>query len=73
MVSVLAIQLRSAAGTLLWQWPEAQATPTQEKLLPVRSVNPDTLVLPGGVVLAATADPGVVLDVPEGVQDLSAF
>ena len=36
-------------------------------------MNPNTLVLPGGVVLAATTDPGVVLDVPDGVlQQLEA-
>lgn len=65
MVTVLAIRLRNAAGTLIWQWPEEQTLPDQEQALPVRGVNPHTMVLPGGVVLAATADPGVVLDVAE--------
>jgi hypothetical protein len=60
MVSVLALRLRNAAGTLIWQWPAQQA-------FPVRSLNPDTLLLEGGVLLAATADPGVVLDVPDEV------
>ena len=39
----------------------------------MRGLNPSTMVLPGGVVLAATADPGVVLDVAEEVlQQLEA-
>jgi hypothetical protein len=67
MVSVLAIRLRSATGTLIWQWPAEQTLPDQKRALPVRGVNPHTMVLPGGVVSAATADPGVVLDVPEEV------
>jgi hypothetical protein len=65
MVSVLDLRLRSATGTLIWQWPAAQTLPDQEQVLPVRGLNPHTMVLPGGVVLAATADPGVVLDVAE--------
>jgi hypothetical protein len=72
-VMVLAIRLRSPSGTLLWQWPATPNTPDQEQVLPVRGMNPNTLVLPGGVVLAATADPGVVLDVPDAVlQQLEA-
>lgn len=39
----------------------------------MRSLNPDTLLLDEGVLLAATADPGVVLDVPDEVlQQLEA-
>ena len=73
MVTVLAIRLRSATGMLLWQWPAEQTLPDQEQALPVRGVNPNTMVLPRGVVLAATADPGVVLDVAEEVlQQLDA-
>ena len=73
MVSVLALCIRNAAGTLIWQWPAAQILPDQEQALPVRGVNPLTMVLPGGVVLAATADPGVELDVAEEVlQQLEA-
>jgi hypothetical protein len=67
MVTVLAIRLRNDVGTLIWQWPAAQTLPDQEQALPVRGVNSYTMVLPGGVVLAAIADPGVVLDVPEEV------
>jgi hypothetical protein len=67
MVTVLALRIRSAAGMLLWQWPAAQTLPDQEQALPVRGVNPQTLVLQGGMVLSATADPGVVLDVPTEV------
>jgi len=71
MVSVLAIRLRSATGTLIWQWPAEQTLPDQKRALPVRGVNPHTMVLPGGVVSAATADPGVVLDIPmEVLQQL---
>ncbi len=33
----------------------------------MRSLNPETLLLEGGVLLAASADPGVVLDVPDEV------
>ena len=73
MVTVLAIRLRSATGTLIWQWPAEQTLPDQEQALPVRGVNPHTMVLPGGVVLAATADPGVVLDVgDEHLQQMEA-
>ena len=73
MVNLLAIRFRSAAGTLLWQWATGRATPDQEPALPGRGLNPSTLVLEGGVVLAATADPGIVLDVPEKVlQQLEA-
>ena len=73
MVTVLAIRLRNAAGTLISQWPEEQTLPDQEQALPVRGVNPQTLVLQGGMVLSATADPGVVLDIPEEVlQQLEA-
>ena len=73
MVNLLAIRFRSAAGTLLWQWATGQATPDQEPALPGRGLNPSTLVLEGGVVLAATADPGIVLDVPDKVlQQLEA-
>jgi hypothetical protein len=67
MVSVRSIRIRSAAGKLLWQWPAAQPAPDSEQLLPVLGLNPQTLVLKGGVVLAATADPGVVLDIPKEV------
>ena len=45
MVTVLAIRLRNAAGTLISQWPEEQTLPDQEQALPVRGVNPQTLVL----------------------------
>ena len=73
MVTVLAIRLRSAAGMLIWQWPAAQTLPDQEQVLPVRGVNPQTLVLQGEMVLSATADPGVVLAIPEEVlQQLEA-
>jgi transposase-like protein len=65
MVTVLAIRLRSATGTLLWQWPAPEVLPDPERMLPVRDVNPHTLVLKGGMVLAATVDPGVVLEIPE--------
>ena len=42
-------------------------------MLPVRGVNPQTLVLQGGMVLSATADPGVVLDLSADVlQQLEA-
>jgi hypothetical protein len=67
MVTVLAMRLCSSTGALLWQWPAVQALPDQELVLPVRGVNAHTMVLPGGVVLAATADPGVVLDVADQV------
>jgi hypothetical protein len=73
MVTVLAIRLRSAVGTLLWQWPATQGKPDPEQRLPVRDANPHTMVLKGGIVLAATADPGVVLDLPHAVlQQLEA-
>lgn len=73
MVTVLAIRLRSATGMLLWQWPAEQTLPDHDQVLPVRGVNLHTMVLPGGVVLAATADPGVVLDLPtEVLQQLEA-
>ncbi|MEB3331382.1 MAG: hypothetical protein VKI83_02665 [Synechococcaceae cyanobacterium] len=73
MVTVQAIYLRSSSGTLFWQWPAGQHTPDQDQVLPVRAMNPYTLVLPGGVVLAATEDPGVVLDVPDdALQKLEA-
>jgi len=73
MVTVLAIRIRSAAGTLIWKWPAEPTPPDQEQALPVRGVNPHTMVLPGGVVLAATADPGGVLDIAEEVlQQLEA-
>jgi len=73
MVNLLAIRFRSAAGTLLWQWTTKQATPDQEQALPGRGLNPYTLLLEGGVVMAATADPGIVLDVPDNVlQHLDA-
>lgn len=73
MVTVLAIRLRGVTGTLLWQWPAEQTLPDQEQALPVRGVNPQTLVLQGGMVLSATADPGVVLDLPTKVlQQLEA-
>ena len=64
MVTVLALRLRNAAGMLLWQWPAEQTLPDKDQALPVRGVNPQTLVLQGGMVLSATADPGVVLDIP---------
>lgn len=67
MVTVLALRLRSPSGDLLWEWPSEQADPNQKPLLPVRETNPHTLALAGGVVLAATADPGIVLDVPDSV------
>jgi hypothetical protein len=67
MVTVLALRIRNAAGTLIWQWPAGQTLPDQEQALPVRGVNPQTLVLQGGMVLSATADPGVVLDLPKEV------
>jgi hypothetical protein len=42
-----------------------------DQTLPVREFNPHALVLKGGVVLAATADPWIVLDVPvEVLQQL---
>jgi hypothetical protein len=73
MVTMLAIRIRSAAGMLIWKWPAAQTLPDQEQALPVRGVNPQTLVLQSGMVLSATADPGVVLDIPEEVlQQLEA-
>lgn len=73
MVTVLAVRLRSATGTLIWQWPAEQTLPDKDQALPVRGVNPQTLVLQGGMVLSATADPGVVLDIPEEVlQQLEA-
>ena len=73
MVTVLALRLRNAAGTLLWQWPAEPTPPDQEQALPVRGVNPQTLVLQGGMVLSATADPGVVLDIPtEALRQLDA-
>jgi hypothetical protein len=73
MVTVLALRIRSATGTLLSQWPVEQTLPDQEQVLPVRGVNPQTLVLQGGMVLSATADPGVVLDLPADVlQQLEA-
>jgi hypothetical protein len=64
MVTVLALRIRNAAGMLLWQWPAEQTPPDQEQALPLRGVNPLTLALQGGRVLSATADPGVVLDIP---------
>lgn len=73
IITVLAIRLRSAAGTPLWQWPATQGKPDPDQMLPVRDANPHTLVLKGGMVLAATADPGVVLDLPnEVLQQLDA-
>lgn len=41
--------------------------PGPDQALPVHEDNPHTPVLKGGVVLAATADPGIVLDVPAEV------
>lgn len=74
MVTVLAIRLRSATGMLLWQWPAEQTLPDHDQLLPVRGVNPQTLVLQVGMVLSATADPGVVLDLPtEVLQELEGI
>lgn len=74
MVTVLAIRLRNAESSVLWQWPEPEAAANAGQTLPVRGVNPSTMVLPGGVVLAATADPGVVLDVAgEVLQQLEAY
>jgi hypothetical protein len=67
MVNLYGIRLRSAAGTLLWEWAAEQANPYQEQALPGRGLNPYTLVLEDGVVLAATADPGIVLNVPVNV------
>jgi hypothetical protein len=73
MVTVLSIRIRSAGGKMLWQWPVARPGPDPEQGLPVREVNPHTLVLKGGVVWAATADPGIVLDVPaEVLQQLES-
>ena len=73
MVTVLALRIRSATGMLLWQWPAAQTLRDQEQVLPVRGVNLQTLVLQSGMVLSATADPGVVLDLPtEVLQQLEA-
>ena len=73
MVTVLAIRIRSAAGMLIWKWPAEPTPPDQEQELPLRGVNPQTLVLQGGMVLSATADPGVVLDLPtEVLQQLEA-
>ena len=63
MMTIRSIRLRSPTGTLLWQWSAREGMP-----LPVRNVSPNTLVQQGGVVLAATADPWVVLDVPEDVR-----
>lgn len=74
MVTVLAIRLRNAESTVLWQWPEPEAAANAGQTLPVRGLNPSTMVLPGGVVLPATADPGVVLDVAgEVLQQLEAY
>ena len=74
MVTVLAMRLRSPSGDLLWEWPAEQADPDQNQRLPLRDTNPHTLALAGGVVLAATADPGIVLDVPDSVlQQLGAL
>jgi hypothetical protein len=67
MVNLYGIRLRSAAGTLLWEWAAEQATPDREQALLGRGLIPYTLVLEGGVVLAATADPGIVLNVPVDV------
>ena len=73
MDTVQALRIRSATGTLIWQWPAEQTLPGQEQALPVRGVNPQTLVLQGGMVLSATADPGVVLDIAADVlQQLEA-
>lgn len=74
MVTVQAIRLRNAESTVLWKWPEPEAAANAGQTLPVRGLNPSTMVLPGGVVLAATADPGVVLDVAgEVLQQLEAY
>ena len=73
MVTVLAIRLRSATGSLIWQWPAEQTSPGQEQALPLSSLNPDTLLLEGGVLLAATSDPNVILVAPvEVLQKLGA-
>lgn len=73
MVTVLAIRLRSATGTLIWQWPAEQASLGQEQALPLSSLNPATLLLEGGVLLAATSDPCVALVAPvEVLQQLGA-
>ena len=73
MVTVMAIRLRSATGMLLWQWPAEQASPGQEQALPLNSLNPATLLLEGGVLLAATSDPCVALVAPvEVLQQLGA-
>lgn len=73
MVTVLGMRFRNPSGVLLWEWPSEQADPDQKQLLPVRDTNPHTLALAGGVVLAATTDPGIVLDVPNSVlQQLGA-
>jgi hypothetical protein len=72
-VTVLAIRLRSPSGTLLLQWPVAPDTPGQEQAPPVRGMKPHALVVPRGVVLAASADPGVVLNVrDDALQQLEA-
>jgi hypothetical protein len=62
MVTIRLIRICGPTGTLLWQW-----TAVEGASLPVRDVSPNTLVQQGGVVLAATADPWVVLDVPDEV------
>lgn len=67
MVTVLAIRLRNSAGVPLMHWPANEGKPDPDQMLPVRDANPHTLVLKGGMVLAATADPGVVLDLPNEV------
>lgn len=65
-VTVLGIRIRLPGGSLLWQWPESHV-PTPQELLAVQDVSPGTLVLQGGVVIASTTEPGVVLDVPVAV------
>ena len=73
MLTVLAIRLRGVTGMLLWQWPAEQTSPGQEQALPLSSLNPDTLLLEGGMLLAATSDPSVVLVAPvEVLQQLGA-
>jgi hypothetical protein len=60
LLTVQRLELRDAAGELLWHWSGAASAP------PLQAATPGTQVLGGGLVLAADGDPGLVLPIPAG-------
>jgi hypothetical protein len=60
LLTVQRLELRDAAGELLWHWNGAASAP------PLQAATPGTQVLGGGLVLAADGDPGLVLPIPAG-------